>query len=131
MMASRNEEVLKLVLFNQRDAVLQKQGMEIETLQRELLAKMKDLKEAVTGLAFGIYSLPKDAFQVYMQRLRELHLQREGLMDEMHMMDAEGYRATVYDQRNGILNLRTRTEEIEKEAAKCADATETFFGPFC
>ena len=46
-MALNSEEILKMVLWSQRDAVLQKQREEIDELQGQLLWSMKCLKSKV------------------------------------------------------------------------------------
>ena len=81
-MALNNEEILKMVLWNQRDAVLQKQREEIDELQGQLLWSMKCLKIKVQDFLSQFFAEPSlaprsgqlEATQTHNNRVSNLDL---------------------------------------------------------
>ena len=122
-MALNNEEILKMVLWNQRAAVLQKQREEIDELQGQLLWSMKCLKSKVQD--FVSQFIPRsgqlEATQTHNNRVSNLDLNMKKIIENM---GAEQRNTTVEAQREEILKLITRIEEIECEATEYEDKTD-------
>ena len=116
------------MLWNLRDAVLQKQREEIDELQGQLLWSMKFLKSKVhflsqffAGPSLAPRSGQLEATQTHNNRVSNLDRNMETIIENM---EAEQRNTTVEAQREEILKLITRIEEIECEATECEDVTD-------